>query len=344
MGYLGDFMSIKSKIHNLINLIKTKDINFLTKVKFMELKLLGRFASPYCYNLPSKIAIELTNKCNFNCDYCVRRSMLFKESTMSVADATKIINSIPQSVKQVFLFGVGEPLMYPIDDLVYLINLVAERGFFVSFVTNGSLLTKSISDKLMKSKLSELRISIDSPDPKIFYKIRNYDLNKIKKNLKYFCQNGEIPVMVESVLTDDTAETLYDMVDFVTSVGAKKLNVQVLKTFDDINQVFDSKNDTKTQLLIEHLKQRSKINDIVFYTSFSRTAEKSSNCYDIFAYQNINVYGRITHCSLLLLENDGPKFDGNLAQLWNSKYMAEYRQRIIKRDFPNTCKKYCGMV
>ena len=72
--------------------------NPLSLVKMLELRGLRRFASPYCYNYPWAVQIEITNNCNLRCKTCPR--LLELENWLA--------GSLPPAVA----FGLGFGLMF----------------------------------------------------------------------------------------------------------------------------------------------------------------------------------------------------------------------------------------
>lgn len=106
------------------------------------------------------INLHLLEACNFKCKYCFAH---FDYMKMLPVNTWKIIvDNISSSinVKRFNLAG-GEPLLYP--DLQELILYIKEKGFEVSIITNGFLLTEEFI-KMNKDTLDCIGISVDSFD------------------------------------------------------------------------------------------------------------------------------------------------------------------------------------
>ena len=92
-------------------------------------------ADPVC------LYLETTNRCNLLCTTCPRTfEELEPEADMSWELFTSIIDQYPK-IARVVLHGVGEPML--VKELPRMIRYLKERGVYVLFNTNGTLLTKS---------------------------------------------------------------------------------------------------------------------------------------------------------------------------------------------------------
>jgi MoaA/NifB/PqqE/SkfB family radical SAM enzyme len=136
-------------------------------------------AQPHC------VFIEVTNHCNLLCETCPRTFVTYEEpKTLSWDNFLKIADQFPDMERAV-LHGIGEPLIN--KDLPRMITYLKERGVYVLFNTNATLLTPEWSRTLIDSGLDEMRCSIDGADPKTYAQIRGAPLlHKIVRNLAEF--------------------------------------------------------------------------------------------------------------------------------------------------------------
>ena len=117
-----------------------------------------------------ELYIEPTSKCNLSCVMCSRNH--WKDESMGFMDIKlfdKLMDEIPGSVSRIFFGGVGEPLCHP--DIVYMLGRAKQTRRIVEIITNGTLLTSGMSEKIVESGLEVLWISIDSTEQK---KLRRY--------------------------------------------------------------------------------------------------------------------------------------------------------------------------
>src|ERR1700674_512033 len=134
---------------------------------------------------PVCLYLETTNRCNLLCTTCPRTfEALEPPADMSWELFTRIVDQFPR-IARVVLHGVGEPMMVPA--LPRMIRYLKDRGTYVLFNTNGTLLTPRKGRQLLDSGLDELRVSIDATEPQAFKLVRGRDMfARIVRNVRAF--------------------------------------------------------------------------------------------------------------------------------------------------------------
>ena len=143
--------------------------------------------APNAPHLPRNVFIEVTNHCNLLCETCPRTFTTYEDSrTLAWDNFLRIVDQFPQMERAV-LHGIGEPLLN--KDLPRMIAHLEERGVYVLFNTNATLLNDDWSVKLIESGLDELRVSIDGANRRTYAMIRGAPLfDKVVNNLKRFIE------------------------------------------------------------------------------------------------------------------------------------------------------------
>jgi MoaA/NifB/PqqE/SkfB family radical SAM enzyme len=136
-------------------------------------------AEPVC------LYLETTNRCNLLCTTCPRTfEDLEPPADMSWELFTSIVEQFPH-IARVVLHGVGEPMM--VRGLPRMIRYLKDRGIYVLFNTNGTLLTQRAGRQLIDSGLDELRVSLDAASSESFALVRGRDLfARILRNVRAF--------------------------------------------------------------------------------------------------------------------------------------------------------------
>ena len=136
-------------------------------------------ADPVC------LYLETTNRCNLLCTTCPRTfEELEPEKDMSWELFTSIIDQYPK-IARVVLHGVGEPML--VKELPRMIRYLKDRGVYVLFNTNGTLLTKTNGQALIDAGLDELRVSLDAAESSVFQMVRGKDMfDRIVTNVGNF--------------------------------------------------------------------------------------------------------------------------------------------------------------
>src|SRR5579863_4172806 len=136
-------------------------------------------AEPIC------LYLETTNRCNLLCTTCPRTfEALEPPGDMSWELFTSLVDQYP-NIARVVLHGVGEPMM--VRALPRMIRHLKDRGTYVLFNTNGTLLSEKKGRELLDSGLDELRVSLDAAEPRAFKLVRGRDMfGRIVRNLRAF--------------------------------------------------------------------------------------------------------------------------------------------------------------
>jgi MoaA/NifB/PqqE/SkfB family radical SAM enzyme len=135
----------------------------------------------------AKLYIEPTNLCNLDCRTCIRNVWTEPMGRMSEATFSKIIEGLKtvSPPPKIFFGGFGEPLFHP--DILDMVRRAKALGGEVEMISNATLLTKEISQELVKLGLNMLWVSLDGATPESYTDIRlGAALPKVLENLDYF--------------------------------------------------------------------------------------------------------------------------------------------------------------
>jgi MoaA/NifB/PqqE/SkfB family radical SAM enzyme len=186
---------------------------------------------------PVCLYLETTNRCNLLCTTCPRTyEELEPPADMSWELFTSIVDQIPDLSRAV-LHGVGEPML--VKNLPRMVKYLKDRGTYVLFNTNGTVLNERNGRALIQAGLDELRVSFDASNPKSYLAVRgkNY-FNRILKNVRTFRElqdrEGHTKPRVSAWLTGlrETIEELPDFVRVAAETGVKEVYLQRLVFFE----------------------------------------------------------------------------------------------------------------
>jgi len=187
---------------------------------------------------PVCLYLEVTNRCNLRCETCPRTfEDLEPPADMSWELFTRIVDQVPD-VARVVLHGVGEPML--VKALPRMIRYLKDRGTYVLFNTNGTLLNPKKSREIIDTGLDELRVSLDAADRKSYAAIRGADffdriVRDVGKFTAYQQQIGVTKPVVSLWLTGlkETVQQLPEFVGLAASMGVKQVHLQRL-VFDAV--------------------------------------------------------------------------------------------------------------
>src|SRR6202161_1681860 len=187
---------------------------------------------------PVCLYLETTNRCNLLCTTGPRTyEELEPPADMSWELFTSIVDQIPRLHRAV-LHGVGEPML--VKNLPGMVRYLKDRGTYVLFNTNGTVLNERNGRALITAELDELRVSFDAANAESYLAVRgkNY-FNRILKNVRAFRElqerEGHTKPRVSAWLTGlrETIEELPDFVRVAAETGVKEVHLQRLLFFHD---------------------------------------------------------------------------------------------------------------
>jgi MoaA/NifB/PqqE/SkfB family radical SAM enzyme len=184
-------------------------------------------AAPVC------LYLEVTNRCNLLCETCPRTfEALEPPADMSWQLFTSIVDQVPD-VARVVLHGVGEPML--VKALPRMIRYLKDRGTYVLFNTNGTLLSPKKHQAMIDTGLDELRVSLDAADARTFLAVRGKNFfDRIVRNVQNFTElqhrTGAASPRVSLWLTGlkETIEQLPAFVRLAASMGVREVYLQRL--------------------------------------------------------------------------------------------------------------------
>ena len=187
---------------------------------------------------PVCLYLETTNRCNLLCTTCPRTyEELEPPADMSWELFRSIVDQIPNLPRAV-LHGVGEPML--VKNLPRMVSYLKERGTYVLFNTNGTVLNERNGRALIDARLDELRVSFDAANAASYRAIRgkNY-FNRILKNVRAFRdlqeREGTLKPRVSAWLIGlrETVAQLPDFVRIAAETGVKEVYLQRLVFFGE---------------------------------------------------------------------------------------------------------------
>jgi len=265
-----------------------------------------------------------------------------------VQDVKKIMEQIPDC-RDILLHGLGEPLMNPeLIDIVYFLKKIKKR---VHFSTNAVLLVPEISEKLIKSGLDGMTISINGAAYETYERIMegaNFlnvlanikSLAGIKKRLR-----ASVPDLSAAIVAmKSNFKEIPQIIELAISLGFKKVRIRArypvllsqeeALTSDDLKVLVGLKNkqNQAVEVIIDDLGQLIGRND-----------QLRCNAYSGGVY--ITVDGWVTPCCYIYdpkLINFGNIFNTNYRSISKSANYTSFRNKLVegRSDYCKECAEY----
>lgn len=188
------------------------------------------------HETPARIRIETTNICNLKCITCPQNLHSYnrKKEIMPMDVFEKIVNEIkyfnPKPV--VSLYHRGEPLSNP--NIFECIRIVKDAGMYCNFNSNATLLTKSMSNKLLDSGLDLIEFSFDDVEPIEYEKMRvNAKYDQTLNNILSFLHIKKAGKYKKPLVVITGIKMKYSgLVDNIERLGASKSFMNIFSGFD----------------------------------------------------------------------------------------------------------------
>ena len=181
---------------------------------------------------PIYVEVGLFGGCNHRCIFCAFDFLRYKPVILEKQYIKRFVfQAAKKGVKAILYSGEGEPLMH--KDAADIISYTKKNGIEVALVTNGVMLNKEISKKVLEN-LSWIKVSLDAGTKNTYALIHgttkedfNIVLNnlkqavKIKKRNKYSCSIG-----VQSLLIPQNIKEMENLAEILKDIGVDYLVIK----------------------------------------------------------------------------------------------------------------------
>ena len=321
---------------------------------------------------PVCLYLETTNRCNLLCTTCPRTyAELEPPADMSWDLFKSIVDQIP-ALQRAVLHGVGEPML--VKNLPRMVRYLKDRGTYVLFNTNGTVLNERNGRALIEAELDELRVSLDAANAASFRAIRGKDyFNRILKNVRAFRalqeREGHEKPRVSAWLTGlrETIEELPEFVKVAAEIGVREVYLQRLVFFNENaigharpDQALYEQTTRDESELIERASALARSLGMTFSASgaasepgmsLKRETDASpwSLCRRPWTVMYFTANGRALPCCIAPFSQRGYEnytlgdaTQQSLREIWNGPAYREFRDALLSNQPPAACAN-CGL-
>jgi MoaA/NifB/PqqE/SkfB family radical SAM enzyme len=321
---------------------------------------------------PVCLYLEITNRCNLLCTTCPRTyEELEPPADMSWELFKSIIDQVP-NLSRAVLHGVGEPML--VKNLSKMVRYLKDRGTYVLFNTNGTVLNERNGRALIEAGLDELRVSLDAANAKSYLAVRGKDyFKRILRNVRAFRELQEREAKdrprVSAWLTG-LKETIAELPEFVrvaADIGVKEVYLQRLVFFDRSpiglarpDQALYEQLNREESNKLEEAEALAKSLGITFSASgaacepgmsLKRPNDESpwSLCRRPWTLMYFTANGRALPCCIAPFSQRGYEnytlgnaTQQTLREIWNGPAYAAFRAALLSDKPPAACAN-CGL-
>jgi len=320
-------------------------------------------------NAPFALQIEITSHCNLHCKMC---PLTLEQTNSSVRPGHisdvlwEQLVPLAREVGQVIIAGFGEPLTN--SKCLPLLRQLDACSIRMSITSNGTALLPRICQELVRLRyLTQINISIDSPDPQVYREIRGGDVEKAFKGLQNLlgCIDNPERVSVSSIIMRSTVASLVDFPRRLARYGVRKYVLQGLldynaSTFGE--EAFVNKDSLASW--VDKIRQNCLQNGIelsftlpqrldlemrdpgsanrVFYQKGDATEKMARQCHLPWEIPYIDKDGRLFPCCIAAAKGEGDLGrlqEESLPAIWNGANFRRFREDILDgRTTPHVCQ------
>jgi radical SAM protein with 4Fe4S-binding SPASM domain len=299
--------------------------------------------------LPLSVNMFMTERCNLRCEFCKHGNDEKKgirhtdEHTMKLEVVEKLAEDFRKysypKLKQAVLTGWGEPLLN--NDIDKIVQMLSERvSDRVTILTNGTLLTRELSCRLLDAGLDVLRVSLNGLNGDDYKKYTGVyiDMDEVYENLKFFKEETErrvaqgkkkcliyVKIINYMVADDERKNTFFDR----------------WKNASDIQQI-EALNDTSIGVDFQSL---GNVN-LEESRYGQELMSKPQVCPRPFIECVVKENGDVEICCIAAAHEDGLEhiimgniMDEGLADIWNNRKFIRFRKSLLSgNNMPEICK------
>jgi radical SAM protein with 4Fe4S-binding SPASM domain len=321
---------------------------------------------------PVCLYLETTNRCNLLCTTCPRTyEELEPPADMSWSLFTSIVDQVP-NLQRAVLHGVGEPML--VKNLPKMVRYLKDRGTYVLFNTNGTVLNEKNGRALIDAGLDELRVSLDAATAKSYLAVRGKDyFRRILKNVRAFrelqVREGKDRPKVSAWLTG-LKETIAELPEFVrvaAEIGVREVYLQRLVFFEKgaiglarPDQALYERMDREEATHLAAAEELARALGLVFSASGAASEPGMSlkrhddgspwaMCRRPWTVMYVTANGRALPCCIAPFSQRGYEnytlgdaTQQTLREIWNGPAYQSFREALLSDKPPEACAN-CGL-
>lgn len=294
----------------------------------------------YLYDIaPLLMQVELTEACNLRCRFCYNsQKPRYNKNVFDILDRLA-----EQGVMQINLTG-GEPLAHP--QFFDILDYACEKFPNVVVLSNGSLMNKEALEKIHKSKVTSVNISIHgdmTTHDALTQTTGSYE--KSIAALKYFITGKKILIASNYVLNGSNMHMLKDTIDYFHSIGLEFMTItrfipvgigdgarDLILTPAQLIEAFQIVYDHNSAGQTPHIE----FAEATPFCALPKHLRSIANCcsygYDRFY---VDVTGEVLVCGLSRIRLGGNILDKTISEIKRGSDV--YRKFVKNQHIPDTC-------
>ncbi len=171
--------------------------------------------------LPVNVTWMITNRCNYNCEFCFR---FFERKELDYKTAVKITDKLAAAGLRKISWAGGEPLLWP--RMMDLIDYTHQHSIDTMLISNGELITQDMIARF-KENLDWLNLPLDGSSPEMSNAMTRKE-GHFQRVIKIFDQlkDSGVKLKINTVASKINIDDIVNMVPLI-----KRFNIKRWKIF-----------------------------------------------------------------------------------------------------------------
>jgi len=300
-------------------------------------------------SLPTVMQVEISADCNLTCSICARSEFPYGPGSLPIDLFCSLAVLFP-FLKRLILHGYGEPMAHP--RFAEIMEIVAPFTCEKTFYTNGTLLAGARAEAVLAGGMTEIAVSIDSPDKEPFERIRkgaSYDrvIDNVGSFIAMRNRRGmrRPRVVLAAVAMKDNVDDLPRLAGLAHELAADAVEVNYLMAYKEelVGQslFFDRR---RANAALEELRKRTtalsleaRLPNLFSMDSRQQPPQPQATCLRPYDFTYIGYDGNVRPCCFPLL------YLGTIAEtafldIWNGQGYQSLRRKFAQGRPPEFCR------
>lgn len=313
---------------------------------------------------PFFVTWDIVGRCNLQCIGCTYHTPLKPHDPPARDFPFEVFQRLCNELRDVgtcslVLQGAGEPFLHP--DLMRMIRTAKRKGFQVTVLTNGTLLTRDMCERLLESGADTLKVSLWATSPDEFEQnypgISRHMFDRIVDGLSTLSdlkktQGAFLPKTIfYYVINRNNYQSIGNAVDLAVNTGCDGLHYSVMHDQsgevgslvldkDEVRRVDGVLKRVETRLNDLHMVHN--IEAVRFRYQIGEDVLDRIPCYVFWYHVRIRVDGRVFPCGRCAPKTDfGNIHTQSFEDIWNGEAIRAFRQLAMKRNAASEMMKMC---
>jgi len=307
--------------------------------------------------MPSRIHLNTTSKCNLRCKFCWQST---DKKNINLEEIPK--NRIPILIKEAKELGVlewqlsgnGEPFCR-LDFTLSTMKEIKKYGMYGNVITNGTMLNRKIIEDIVHMGWDYLMFSIDGPNAEIHDELRGVPgtFEKVIQNIMTLVEtkkslNSNWPdFSITTVINKKNYDKINEMINLAHTLGGDGLTLNMMVDYGVGTELKLNENeiDEFKKNIEKNIELIKKLN---LNTNFSMFLEKNEDkkekkiinpkCYEPWYNLAIDVSGNVGPCCERFNEKGQENIKNkSLREIWFGEYFEKLREDMINGNLNKVC-------